>query len=113
VILGEDEVNQVLVAARSCLDSKYLRNRCSIRCLKLNVVFLDPWRVKQELLVTRRTVGCGVADRHSRVDATFPNMDSVSALWDWVAIQVKNLARKSQPVAARTVREILEILRTY
>ena len=97
VILGEDEVNQILVAARSRLDSKYLRNRRSIRRLKLHIVLLNPGCVKQKLLVARGTIGGGVADRYPCVDAAFPNMDSVTALSDWVAIQVENLTCKTHP----------------
>ena len=57
VILREDEVDQVLVAAGPGLNPKHLGNGCSVGCFELNVVFLNPGGVKQKLLVARWAVG--------------------------------------------------------
>ena len=46
MVLGKDEIEQVLITASSGLDSEHLGYRCSVCRFKLDIMFLNPGRVE-------------------------------------------------------------------
>ena len=107
MVLYEIETNQILIAARSGLETIDLRNCRSASGFQLNVVFLESRFIKQELFISRRSVRWRISDDDPQVDATIPHVNDVFAMGNWIAPLVQDNTRYTHPVTAGVVRVIL------